>query len=220
MESSPIRTGDAISPKRWIKKIETANPAARSWAGTTLAVTVLQGPSTAAISNMATKSRGSGRSPVGIDDGDHAERDGDEDGGGGEEQVGATGAAGQGVGRAGAEGDAEEAGQGGHAADPAAGDGRARAHERAGRRWPPRPRSRRVTKVTAARPGGVEEEGGVHEEGLVVGETRAGRSIGRVSCPSEAPSAGVANERGRRRPGARPGKPTTKKGDAPAVAGA
>ena len=35
-----------MSPKRWIRKMKVAYPVARRLAGTTLAVTVLHGPST------------------------------------------------------------------------------------------------------------------------------------------------------------------------------
>src|SRR5262249_44873537 len=53
-EIKPSKAGEAISPKRWIRKMKRANPAARRWAGTTLAVTVLQGPNTIDISTEAT----------------------------------------------------------------------------------------------------------------------------------------------------------------------
>ncbi len=55
-EMTPIRIGELMSPNRWIRKIPSANPAARWVGGTTFAVTVLHGPSTDAISTIAPKS--------------------------------------------------------------------------------------------------------------------------------------------------------------------
>src|SRR5579864_9746277 len=52
-DRNPIRIGELMSPNRWIRKIPRAEAAARWLAGTTLAVTVLQGPRVEASKTIA-----------------------------------------------------------------------------------------------------------------------------------------------------------------------
>ena len=91
-EIQPRRIGELMSPNRWMRKMnDRVRRRARRLAGTTLAVTVLHGPSTIDSKTDAPKRRPSDDVVLRVEDADDAQRDRGQHGERGEQQVGPLG---------------------------------------------------------------------------------------------------------------------------------
>ena len=109
-EIHPRMIGELMSPNRWIRKMKEAYPVARRFAGTTLAVTVLHGPSTIDNRTDAPNRNASDDLVIGVEDAEDAEGRGSHHGQRGEQEIGPTGDLAEEVGQEHPQDDPDQAG--------------------------------------------------------------------------------------------------------------